>query len=139
MEARGNGPEYTAQGLNYVRSSLNYGPFQSLQTHLFGWWSNKRATFDSSFHTYSLEWTPDWMRFYVDERLQATMNVKVNGKGGHSFFELGKYPSTTKNGSDVDVVVKNIWDQAGGSRAAPFDQGIFHFYLNVSALFNRIS
>ena len=79
------------------------------------------------------------MRFYVDERLQATMNVKVNGKGGNSFFELGKYPSTTKNGSDVDVVVKNIWDQAGGSRAAPFDQGIFYFYFNVSGLFNRIS
>ena len=45
----------------------------------------------------------------------------------------------TGSPSDVDVVVKNIWDQAGGSRAAPFDQCIFHFYINVSGLFNRIS
>jgi hypothetical protein len=27
MEARGNLPSYPAQGSNYVRSSLNYGPF----------------------------------------------------------------------------------------------------------------
>ena len=29
MEARGNLPTYPAQGSNYVRSSMNYGPFPS--------------------------------------------------------------------------------------------------------------
>lgn len=125
MEARGNGPEYTAQGINYVRSSLNYGPLATLQSHIFGWWSNKRASYDGEFHTYTMEWTPDWMRFYVDARLQAMMNVKINGRGGKSFFELGNYPDTAKNGSDADVVVTDVWADMGGSRAAPFDQCMF--------------
>ncbi|KAI0070922.1 concanavalin A-like lectin/glucanase, partial [Panus rudis PR-1116 ss-1] len=126
MEARGNGPSYPAQGVNFVRSSLNYGPLPTLLTHLFGWWSNKRATYDKSFHTYAFEWTPDWMRFYVDDRLQAMMNVKMTGRGGKSFFERGDYPETARNGSDVQVVVQDVWSMNGGSRAAPFDQ---EFYL----------
>lgn len=32
MEARGNLPSYPAQGSNYVRSSMNYGPFPSGST-----------------------------------------------------------------------------------------------------------
>ena len=32
LEARGNSPSYSAQGSNYVSSSLNYGPFASGST-----------------------------------------------------------------------------------------------------------
>ena len=32
MEARGNLPSYPAQGSNYVRSTMNYGPFPSGST-----------------------------------------------------------------------------------------------------------
>jgi hypothetical protein len=46
LEARGNGPEYPAQGVNYIRSSLNYGPMASLYTQLYGWQSKKRSGFD---------------------------------------------------------------------------------------------
>ena len=123
MEARGNGPSYGAQGSNFVRSSLNYGVLESLQTHIFGWWSQKQSSFDRAFHTYSLEWTPDWMRFYVDSRLQAMMNLKITGKGGKDFFRRGEYPDTATNGSDVAVVISDIWEKQGGSAAAPFDQG----------------
>lgn len=120
MEARGNGPEYPAQGVDFVRSSLNYGVFDTLQTHIFGWWSSKRSPYDQGFHTYSLEWTADWMRFYVDSRLQATINMKMTGRGGHSFFDRGHYPLTAFNDNGTNVVVQNIW--ASGSNAAPFDQ-----------------
>ncbi|KAI0684989.1 concanavalin A-like lectin/glucanase domain-containing protein [Cytidiella melzeri] len=125
MEARGNDQSYAAQGINYIRSSLNYGPLASLQTHIVGWWQEKRFTYGEDFHTYGLEWTPDWMRFYVDTRLQAMMNLKVTGKGGKSFFDRGDYPTTAHNGSDTEVIVSNIWEEAGGSSAAPFDQQFF--------------
>ncbi|KAI9068988.1 glycoside hydrolase family 16 protein [Trametes sanguinea] len=132
MEARGNAPSYPAQGVNYVRSSLNYGVLQSVQTHLFGWWSQKQSSYDKDFHVYAMEWTPDWMRFYVDNRLQAMMNLKITGKGGEDFFKRGDYPATATNGSNVAVVVQNIWEQAGGSAAAPFDQE-FYLILDLAA------
>ena len=122
MEARGNPQSYPAQGSNFVRSSLNYGPMATLQTHLIGWWQEKRYTYAEGFHTYALEWTPDWMRFYVDSRLKAMMNLKITGKGGKDFFKRGNYPDTATNGSSVAVVVDNIWADKGGSAAAPFDQ-----------------
>ncbi|RDX46454.1 concanavalin A-like lectin/glucanase [Lentinus brumalis] len=132
MEARGNGPEYPAQGVNFVRSSLNYGVLESLQTHILGWWSQKQSSYDKDFHTYALEWTPDWMRFYVDSRLQAMMNLKITGKGGKDFFKRGDYPDTATNGSDVAVVISDIWEKQGGSAAAPFDQE-FYLILDVAA------
>lgn len=132
MEARGNSPSYPGQGVNVVRSSLNYGPLESVQTHIFGWWSQKQSSYDKDFHVYTMEWTPDWMRFYVDSRLQAMVNLKITGKGGKDFFKRGNYPGTATNGSSVAVVVENIWEQQGGSAAAPFDQD-FYLILDVAA------
>lgn len=126
MEARGNAQSYPGQGVNFVRSSLNYGVLETLQTQLIGWWQQKRITYAEDFHLYGFEWTPDWMRFYVDTKLQAMMNIKITGKGGKSFFDRGAYPATAHNGSDAEVAIDNIWQEAGGNSAAPFDQ---QFYL----------
>ncbi|KAI0087252.1 concanavalin A-like lectin/glucanase domain-containing protein [Irpex rosettiformis] len=130
MEARGNAQSYAAQGINFVRSSLNYGPLSTVQTHIVGWWQEKRFTYAEDFHTYALEWTPDWMRFYVDTRLQAMINLKITGKSGKSFFDRGGYPATAHNGSDAQVVVSDIWTEEKGGvgvgvASAPFDQEFF--------------
>ena len=37
LEARGNGLSYPAQGSNYVRSSVNYGPLPTLLNQIYGW------------------------------------------------------------------------------------------------------
>ena len=132
MEARGNAPSYPAQGRNFVRASLNYGPLASLPTQLFGFISQKQSSFDQDFHTYALEWTPDWMRFYVDSRLRAMMNIKITGKGGKSFFDRANYPATAHNNSASIIAVPNIWQEAGGSPAAPFDQK-FYLILDLAA------
>lgn len=132
MEARGNPQSYPAQGANFVRSSLNYGPMATLQTHLIGWWQEKRYTYAEGFHTYALEWTPDWMRFYVDSRLQAMMNVAVTGKGGKSFFDRAAYPATAINVTGEVVPVLDVWAEAGGAASAPFDQS-FYLILDVAA------
>jgi len=137
MEARGNSITYPAQGLNYVRSTLNYAPLSSLvtfaQSTLFGYWSVPRLTpassaWSESFHTYTLEWTEDWMRMYVDSRLQATLDIDIKSSK-ESMFNRLKYPATAINDTTgATVAVENIYSDAGGGWNAPFDQ---EFYLII--------
>ncbi|KAK7472065.1 hypothetical protein VKT23_000179 [Stygiomarasmius scandens] len=121
MEARGNLNTYGAQGLNFVRSSLNYGPIASLITFIFGWWEVKRGGFNEDFHTYTLEWTAEWMRIYVDSRLQAMLDITIK-REKNSFWNRGHFPQTAQNGS-TEVVLENIYQDGGWN--APFDQEFF--------------
>ncbi|EMD36204.1 glycoside hydrolase family 16 protein [Gelatoporia subvermispora B] len=75
-----------------------------------------------------MEWTPKWMRLYVESRLQAMINVQITGHGGKNFFDRGHYPSEAPNGTAVEVAVNNSWEAAGVGPWAPFDQS---FYLNL--------
>lgn len=122
MEARGNSPSYGAQGTNFVRSSLNYGPMDTLLHTIYGWYSSKRTPFSSDFHTYSLEWTGDFMRLYTDSRLHAMLDLRLT-KSKESFWSRGGFPTTTQNGS-TEVVVQNPY--SGKGYAAPFDQCEMH-------------
>jgi hypothetical protein len=63
MESRGNDPTYPAQGRNIVRSSLNWGPHRLFNAvyKTYGWWVTRRASYDQAFHTYTLEWTEDFL------------------------------------------------------------------------------
>ena len=63
MEARGNAISYTKQGVNYVRSSLNWGPLTWLNevSKTFGWVTNRSKGYNEDFHTYTLEWSKDFM------------------------------------------------------------------------------
>ncbi|KAI0050641.1 glycoside hydrolase family 16 protein [Auriscalpium vulgare] len=58
MDSRGNSPSYPAQGINYVRGSLNWGPLTWLNAvaKTYGWWTVRR---------YALEWTDEFLRIYV--------------------------------------------------------------------------
>ncbi|KAF5373843.1 hypothetical protein D9758_000696 [Tetrapyrgos nigripes] len=122
MEARGNLNSYGAQGVNFVRSSLNYGPMASLITQIFGWWQTKRGGYNQDFHTYTLEWTGSWMRIFVDNRLQAMLDLTMKSEK-KSFWNRGHYPATAQNGS-TQAVVSNIYSSGGWD--APFDR---KFYL----------
>ncbi|KAG9311353.1 concanavalin A-like lectin/glucanase [Chiua virens] len=131
MEARGNLPSYPAQGSNYVRSTMNYGPYPAGSTpisdgsnsvtatlikSLYGWVNTKRGNFASDFHVYAMEWTDSWMRFYTDSRLQAMINLDISSKNTDSYFY--NY-----------IEVQDPWSTAyGGTAAAPFDQ---QFYLVI--------
>ncbi|KAF9075488.1 concanavalin A-like lectin/glucanase domain-containing protein [Rhodocollybia butyracea] len=129
MEARGNDASYPAQGFNFVRSSLNYSPLQTLLTEMFGWWSMKRGGFNEDFHTYTLEWSPSWMRLYVDSRLQSMLDFSLKSSS-QSFWSRGKYPSVAQNGEGEEVAVQDIW--GANSWSAPFDQE-FYLILSVAA------
>jgi hypothetical protein len=123
MEARGNAPSYPAQGLDVVRSSLHYGPLPSLTHTLFGWLSSRHAPFDRAFHTYALEWTPAFMRFYVDSRVRHTLHLATRSEK-QSFWSRARFPRTAVNGTGGPVVgVGDPWVQGGLN--APFDRREF--------------
>ncbi|RPD53563.1 concanavalin A-like lectin/glucanase [Lentinus tigrinus ALCF2SS1-7] len=127
MESRGNGPEYKAQGVDYVRGSLNWGPFSWLNgvSKTFGWWTNRRKTFADDFHTYVLEWNEEFMRIYVDSRLTYMMYLRFN----EPFFKRGGFPSVVANGSDY-IALTDPWSN-GTKNVAPFDQP-FYLIMNVA-------
>ncbi|KAG8221570.1 glucan 1,3-beta-glucosidase [Butyriboletus roseoflavus] len=147
MEARGNLPSYPAQGSNYVRSTMNYGPFPSGSTpistgansvtatllkSLYGWVNTKQGNYASDFHVYAMEWTDTWMRFYTDSRLQAMINLDISSKNTDSyFFNVGGFPAVAMNMSSGNYIeVQDPWSTAyGGTAAAPFDQ---QFYLLIN-------
>lgn len=136
LGARTNNAEYEGQGSNFILSSLQYGPFAGtesnrviqapLLTKLDGWVEVKRGGFDKDFHTYTLEWTPKFMRFYVDSRLQSSLFLQTKGDK-QGFFHRAHYPITHLNSSTgTQEVVANPWAQSGPS--APFDQ---KFYVAI--------
>ncbi|KII90396.1 glycoside hydrolase family 16 protein [Plicaturopsis crispa FD-325 SS-3] len=126
MESRGNGISYSKQGSNYVRASLNWGPvtFINAVAKTFGWWTQKRSSYADDFHTYTLEWTEDFLRTYADTRLHGTLSLRFN----EPFFDRGDFPAVVQNGTD-SIVLENPW--VNGTNAAPFDQP-FYLILDVA-------
>ncbi|OSX63056.1 glycoside hydrolase family 16 protein [Postia placenta MAD-698-R-SB12] len=127
MESRGNGVDYSAQGVNYVRSSLNWGPLSFLNgvAKTYGWWTNRRSTFADGFHTYAVEWTPTFIRMYVDTRLHHMFELSFN----EPFFARGDFPETVLNGSQY-IAMPDPWVN-GTRNVAPFDQP-FYLIMNVA-------
>jgi hypothetical protein len=137
MEARGNSPSYPAQGVNFVRSTLTWGPLPSLASRLFGWQSLKRSTYAQQFHTYTLEWTEDFIKIYVDSRLRNMVQLQIDSKqqsNGGFFWKRGNFPLTAHNNTANEIVVPNPWTTASvanATNAAPFDQrASFHFWCS---------
>ncbi|KAJ7267508.1 glycoside hydrolase family 16 protein [Mycena rebaudengoi] len=124
MEARGNGPAYGAQGSNFARATIQYGPLPSLVARIFGWYGLKRTSFDQGFHTYGLEWDAEWMRFYVDTRVHALLKLDL-GSAKEGFWARGGFPDTAQNGSST-IPITNPYAEANN---APFDKP---FYLILS-------
>ncbi len=99
-----------------------------LSARIFGYVTNKRQPLDESFHTYGMEWTPQWVRFYLDGKVRRVLEVQIENAGklggvgapkGKSIFDRGDFPKTARNGS-AEVVVQNPWN--GAAASAPFDQ-----------------
>ncbi|KAI9457620.1 glucan 1,3-beta-glucosidase [Lactarius psammicola] len=138
MEARGNGPSYPAQGNNFVRSTLAWGPLPAVTARLFGWQSLKRSNYAQKFHTYTLEWTDNFIKIYVDSRLKNMVQLQVDKKqqsNGGFFWKRGNFPLTAHNNTAAEIVVPNPWTTAtvqNATNAAPFDQP-FYLILDLAA------
>ena len=123
MESRGNPPSYSQGGTNQIGSTLHFGPgypFDGfLKTHKTFTLPNG-ATFSDDFHTFGVEWTPTYIKTYVDSPENVVLNVPL---GKRDFWTLGGF-------SGVD----NPW--SGQCPQAPFDQ---EFYLIINLAVGGIS
>ena len=132
METRGNGAEYDHQGSNVVSGAIHWGPLVYLNSvwRTNGFWKKRRESYGERFHTYTLEWTEDWIRIYVDTRLHKMFDTKFGGNSGaDGFWNRGDYPQVVYDNTGSQVVLQNPW--VNGTKSAPFDQS-FYLILNVA-------
>jgi hypothetical protein len=113
-------------GIQKMASTLHWGPRWDANrywlTSLPKW--DNAANYGDNFHTFYFDWSPNGLRFFIDDENQALLDVPYplidQNPNWVDFWEWGKpWPGD----------VSNPW--AGGSNLAPFDRA-FHFILNVA-------
>ena len=70
-QSRGNAPGYSGQGRDTVQSTLHWGPNGGSDAY---WRTNglhkvPRTDFSKKYHTFGLEWSPNYLFMYLDSRL----------------------------------------------------------------------
>lgn len=115
------------RGRRFVRSTLNWGPVDFINSAglTSGWWTRRRQDFSDDFHTFVLEWTPEFLNCYVD----SPRNLMLGLKFDKPFYERGNYPGTAQNGTH-QVILKDPW-AISGANSAPFDKD-FYLIMNVA-------
>lgn len=120
MESRGNKNLISSYGVNIgpqqVGSTLHWGPNPDYNKFMLTHFEkNNKTGYDSEFHRYQLEWTPEKIVFYVDD---VAVGEVAPTEGG--FWELGNLTATG---------LENPWK--GSSKMAPFDQE-FYIIINLA-------
>jgi beta-glucanase (GH16 family) len=141
MEARGNNYTYPG-GRDVFTSTLHWGePIQTHKGHFINiligpspdtdaFWRTtagkelRRKDYSETFHTYGLEWTEDYLFFYIDSRLNEVLFISFQTK--QNFWQRGEFDTMADN----PEFLPNPWSQTD-SKAAPFDQEFF-LILNVA-------
>ncbi|XP_072940474.1 beta-1,3-glucan-binding protein-like [Epargyreus clarus] len=120
VESRGNRHMYLDGvhiGTQEAGSKLHYGPYPELngwdKTH---WIRRNTNGYDRAFHRYEMEWTPDYMKFTLDDEELGTITPDEGG-----FWKIGEFGKTPN--------VDNPWKYA--TKMAPFDQK-FYIILNLA-------
>ncbi|ODQ49727.1 concanavalin A-like lectin/glucanase [Saitoella complicata NRRL Y-17804] len=130
MEARGNTPGVGVEGRDYVSSTLQWGPSSAYNRY---WKTSsvvrmQHGDYSDRFHTFGLEWTPEYVFAYVDSRLRQGMSVRFS----KSFYERGQFP---RSDWQNNTVILDPWTGTDAlpdaSNATPFDQE-FYLILNVA-------
>ncbi|XP_049958309.1 beta-1,3-glucan-binding protein-like [Schistocerca serialis cubense] len=123
LEARGNlgltlGD--TNIGAEQVGSTLHFGPYYPLDAYKTATFSQNSAAgqgYDKDFHSYQLEWTPDYMKFSIDGTEIGTVTPTDEG-----FWSYG--------GFNTDLpAAENPWRYA--TKMAPFDQE-YYIIINLA-------
>lgn len=119
LESRGN--ENLVQngvniGTHMVGSTLHWGPDYYHNCYEYTHYEKvDNEAFSDNFHVYALEWTPDYIRFFIDGNIIGTVTPPAGG-----FWELGNLGSSGYS---------NPWE--GDSKMAPFDQE-FYIIINLA-------
>ncbi|XP_055603204.1 beta-1,3-glucan-binding protein-like [Uranotaenia lowii] len=121
MESRGN-LDYrdgsgTHIGVEQVGSTLHFGPNPNLNGYEMATGAKNTPAgngFNKDFHRYQLEWTPDFMKFSIDD--EQVMMVEGN------FWERGNFEERAPG-------TENPW--VSGGKMAPFDEE-FYIIMNLA-------
>ncbi|KAJ8935956.1 hypothetical protein NQ318_015791, partial [Aromia moschata] len=120
MESRGNRDLTNSAGVNIgiqqVSSSLIFGPNLHYTRYKYTHFEHNNVTgFNADFHNYQMEWTPDLIKFSIDDDIMGTVTPPEGG-----FWELGELASTG---------LESPWKS--GAKMAPFDEE-FYIILNLA-------
>lgn len=121
VESRGNINlvNYTHEeiGVQQMSSTLHWGPHKIFNRYkMTHFKKNNQSGFHLDFHKYQLEWTPKYMKFFVDDVESGTVTPPNGG-----FWELGQF---NKEG------IENPW-RGSKSKMAPFDDE-FYVIINLA-------
>ncbi|CAG4937642.1 unnamed protein product [Colias eurytheme] len=120
VESRGNRNMFSNGvhiGTQEAGSTLHYGPYPELNGWERAHWLRRNSNgYDRAFHRYQLEWTPEYIRFSIDD---VELGRATPGNGG--FWEYG--------GFNRNQNILNPWRY--GSKMAPFDQK-FYIIINLA-------
>ncbi len=95
MESRGNGRDYSEGGRDYYYGTLHWGTFSYqfpcmiLFTNCFAaptsetdaYWKTtnakkiRRGDFSDGFHTFGIQWTPNYIYFYIDSKVHQILFI----------------------------------------------------------------
>lgn len=128
LEGRGNAASYAFQGINYITSSLHWGPFKDLDRYYWtsGSIEQRRRYYNSGYRTYGLEWTDKYLWTYVDSRINQMVAIDFKKE---SFFKRGRFPPVVANGTE-QISLVNPWLKSYNN-SAPFDRSFF-LIMNVA-------
>lgn len=86
----------------------------------------RRGDYSQGFHTYGIQWTPNYIYFYVDSRIHQIFFIGF--KREQPLYDLGGFAAATVN----QTLLSNPWAVSNSTTGnAPFDQK-FYLILNVA-------
>lgn len=110
---------------NAFRSSLHWGT--DTNHDQYGKTTDVRRLYSNfyneQYHTFGLEWTEEGIFTWEASPIHKVLAHKFT----ESFWELGDFPSSTANGTQI----VDPWSGAENKKVAPFDQE-FYLILNVA-------
>jgi len=128
MESRGNGRGYDEGGRNHYYGTLHWGPTSATDAY---WRTTnakeiRRGDYSDGFHTYGMQWTENYIYFYIDSRVHQILFIGF--KESKPLYDLGGFSKMAEN----QTLLANPWAQSESTSGnAPFDQS-FYLILNVA-------
>jgi len=118
VESRGNAAGYAAGGIDYIASTMHWGPYWAVngyeKTHQE--YKAPSGDFGSDFHVFGMSWDKNGLYTYMDDEKNVILNVSWVDE---DFWTRGGWGNT----------YANPW--LGRGNGAPFDQSFF-IILNVA-------
>ncbi|OAQ64399.2 secreted glucosidase [Pochonia chlamydosporia 170] len=128
MESRGNSRGYPEGGRNFYYGTLHWGPTAEKDSY---WRTThakmiRRGDYSKSYHTFGIQWTPNYIYFYIDSRIHQIMFIGFDKD--RPLYDLGGFARMAEN----QTLLANPWAMSNSTTGnAPFDQK-FYLILNVA-------